>query len=309
MQKVNFKYEILVHDDASTDGTDKIIKEFQIKFPDIVKPVFQTENQFRKGTAFVKNFLWKNIKGKYVALCEGDDYWTDESKLQKQVDYLDSHEECTVCFHPVKVIWEKHPEKKSYIFPPQKFRNGKSLLVFEELLKANFIQTNSVVYRWILKGREDLFPDNILPGDWYLHLLHAREGKIAMLDQVMAVYRRHSGGIWDGAGETESFYEQNGIPNLRFYTCARKEFGMKIDNSFCELSIRTFYALLKNHRFSKINELFSEFSFVSENIVNLIDEYNKLHEERKQQRRRIRKLIKLFFVSLVIVFVICYLLM
>ena len=85
MQKTNFKFEIIIHDDASTDGTADIIKEYYEKYPDIIKPIFQTENQFSQGKSISKTFIYPRIKGKYVALCEGDDYWTDPYKLQKQV--------------------------------------------------------------------------------------------------------------------------------------------------------------------------------------------------------------------------------
>ena len=106
MQKTNFPFEVIIHDDASTDGTTEIIKEYEHKYPNIIKPIYQTENQWRKAKTMSKTFIYPHIKGEYVAFCEGDDYWTDENKLQKQVDFLDSHPDYTICFHPVNVIWE-----------------------------------------------------------------------------------------------------------------------------------------------------------------------------------------------------------
>ena len=101
MQKTNFPFEVLIYDDASTDTTADIIQEYADKYPDIVKPLFEKENQFSRGENVSKKYNWPRVQGEYVALCEGDDYWTDENKLQKQVDFLDSHPDCSLCFHPV----------------------------------------------------------------------------------------------------------------------------------------------------------------------------------------------------------------
>lgn len=198
MQKANFPFEVLIHDDASTDGTADIIREYEEKFPDIIKPICQKENQFsRIGLQLLTQYIFPRVQGEYVAMCEGDDYWTDPLKLQKQVDFLDAHPDFTICFHPVKVLWEDQPEREE-IFPAS---SSQKTFTAEDLIKGNFIQTNSVLYRWVFPEKEslDIWPDNILPGDWFLHLIHAKHGKIGMLDDVMAVYRRHPGGIWQGA--------------------------------------------------------------------------------------------------------------
>ena len=111
MQKTNFKFEILIHDDASTDGTADIIREYQVKFPQIIKPILQQKNQFSQGVDPHIYFNWPRAQGQYLCLCEGDDYWTDPFKLQKQKDFLDAHPECSLVFHPVEVHWQdgSHP--------------------------------------------------------------------------------------------------------------------------------------------------------------------------------------------------------
>ena len=98
MQKTNFAYEILIHDDASTDSTSDIIREYENKYPDIIKPIYETENQYQKGVP-IGSAVWNvpRAQGKYIALCEGDDYWTDPYKLQKQVDYMEQHPEIDLC--------------------------------------------------------------------------------------------------------------------------------------------------------------------------------------------------------------------
>ena len=80
-QKTNFRYEVLVHDDASTDNTPAIIREYAQKYPDIIKPIFQTENQYSKGVKILPEIIHPKSSGRYIAFCEGDDYWCDENKL------------------------------------------------------------------------------------------------------------------------------------------------------------------------------------------------------------------------------------
>ena len=103
-QKTNFRYEVLINDDASTDHTAAIIAEYEAKYPDIIKPVYQTENQYSKGVFITKSILFPRSKGKYTAICEGDDYWCDENKLQKQVDFLESHEGYAACVHNTRLL-------------------------------------------------------------------------------------------------------------------------------------------------------------------------------------------------------------
>ena len=103
-QQTDFGYEILIHDDASTDRTAGIIEDYTRRYPDLIKPLYQTENQYSKGIKVGTAFNLPRAKGKYVAFCEGDDYWTDPEKLQKQVDYMESHPECSMCCHAVKLV-------------------------------------------------------------------------------------------------------------------------------------------------------------------------------------------------------------
>ncbi len=119
MQKANFKYEVLVHDDASTDRTPEIIRDFEQKYPDIIKPILQTENQYSKGINIASVHLQPLTRGKYVANCEGDDYWTDEYKLQTQYDIMEQNPDVALCVHRVQCVNEDdttaqkvHPEEK-----------------------------------------------------------------------------------------------------------------------------------------------------------------------------------------------------
>ena len=106
MQKTNFKFEAIVHDDVSTDGSVAIIKEYAEKYPDIIKPIFEKENQYSKHDGSLGRIMDENSHGKYIAFCEGDDYWTDPLKLQKQIDFLESHPDYSLCFHNAIIHWE-----------------------------------------------------------------------------------------------------------------------------------------------------------------------------------------------------------
>jgi glycosyltransferase involved in cell wall biosynthesis len=106
MQKTTFPVEILIHDDASTDKTAQIVKEYAENHSDLIITIFQTENQYSQGIKPWPNFVFPRARGKYIALCEGDDYWTDPLKLQKQVDFLEEYTEYNICFHNVKVYIE-----------------------------------------------------------------------------------------------------------------------------------------------------------------------------------------------------------
>lgn len=104
MQKTNFVYEIVIHDDASTDKTAEIIREYEAKYPNIIKPIYQKENQYSKGIQISATYNLPRAKGKYIALCEGDDYWTDPLKLQKQVDFLEINLEYSGCVHQATIL-------------------------------------------------------------------------------------------------------------------------------------------------------------------------------------------------------------
>ena len=218
MQKTNFKYEIVIADDCSTDKTPEIISEYVEKYPDIFRATLR-----KKNLGSWQNFLGvlSEARGKYIALCEGDDYWTDPEKLQKQADFLDKNLSYALCFHPVKVVFDNNEEKES-VYPDA---NDRPKFTVKELLQHNFIQTNSVMYR---RQKYEDMPADIMPGDIYLHLYHAQFGKIGFIDRVMSVYRRHPGGIWWDSYKSESqLWKKYAIPHLALFIALSKLYGNK----------------------------------------------------------------------------------
>ncbi len=194
MQKTDFPFEVLIHDDASTDRTADIIREYEAKYPDIIKPIYQTENKYSKGIGITKTYQFPRAKGKYIAMCEGDDYWTDPLKLQKQVDFLETNSDFNLCFHKVYYVDENNKE-----IPFNDYnKDTKEVTCFEDLAPGNYINTCSILLRnlEILKSPPTLI-NNALPGDWVINLLVVgKKGKIKMFNQQMAAYRLHSGGVW-----------------------------------------------------------------------------------------------------------------
>ena len=206
-QKTDFPFEVIVADDFSTDNARDIIREYEQKYPEIIKPIWRDKNV---GISANNNEAFSRATGKYIALCEGDDFFTDKNKIQMQADFLEKNSDYSMCFHPVRCFWE-NGEKADEIFPEV---NGRPYTL-TELLKGNFIQTNSAVYR---RKPYDSLPENILPMDWYIHLYHAKDGKIGFINKTMSAYRKHSGGIWaDAAHDIEKHYKRHGVVQLAMF--------------------------------------------------------------------------------------------
>jgi glycosyltransferase involved in cell wall biosynthesis len=191
MQKTNFKVEIIIHDDSSTDGTKEIITEYQQKYPHLFNNILQVENQWSQGKS-VMDPLFEKAKGKYIALTHGDDYWTDPCKLQKQVDFLENNKEFSICFTDY-LVYDESGKKINYPELKNKYKN-KSVFSRNNIIFSNFIPTVTVMF----KTRKEVFSKldpNLYPGDWFLHILNSEYGKIKFLPFESAVYRKHDEGV------------------------------------------------------------------------------------------------------------------
>lgn len=193
-------FEILIHDDASTDGTTEIIKEYAEKFPDKIFPLYEEENQYPKiGVARLDLMNFKRAKGKYIAYCEGDDYWTDSKKLQKQITFMDAHPEYSVCFHGNSI----YDERKGEISPSRDFEKYKTSKNRDE--KGTDITITDFFDGYYGLPLTMLFRVAMYDFDWYkqykyyrdthetYHLLRA--GKGYWMNFNGAVYVQHNGGI------------------------------------------------------------------------------------------------------------------
>jgi len=190
MQRGDFNYEILIHDDASTDGTIEIIHEYEKKYPDIIKPVIQLENQYSKGVRGI-NFLYNfpRAEGKYIAMCEGDDYWTDPLKLQKQIDFMEANTDCSLCFHASQSERIDMPSS-SIVRRPKEIPNDFKFELKDVILGGGgFVTTNSMFFLKEHSLENPKWKAESPAGDLVLTLLLALRGKVGYLDDVMSVYR------------------------------------------------------------------------------------------------------------------------
>lgn len=199
MQKTKFRYEIIIHDDASTDGTTEIIKEYAEKHPDLITPIFQKENQYSKGIrGMFPRFCFPHAKGKYIALCEGDDYWTDPLKLQKQVDFLESHPDYVMCSHRFKQYMQKEGIYKDDWYG--EVPNGITYELKSLIHGFWFHVPLTVMFRRdiLCLAEYEKYPYS-KDATLFFHLL--QKGRGFMIPEFMGMYRVHSGGVWSGVSE------------------------------------------------------------------------------------------------------------
>lgn len=193
-QRVPFQFELIIVDDDSPDNTYAIATSWQKRYPDIIKVFRNSEN-----IGLQKNYLraFSHCRGRYLAMCDADDYWCDHSKLRRQIEYMESHPECAITFHRV-INHYAGAGTKSLSNPHQPSDCG-----LAELSRGNFITNCSVIYRrnlvnlnalpqWIT---EDVWPD------YPIHMLYAAHGSIHYSPRPMAVYRQGGTGAWTAAGE------------------------------------------------------------------------------------------------------------
>lgn len=209
MQKTNFKYEILIHDDASTDETAEIVRQYELRNPDLIKVIYQEENQYSQGVNVAEINEGRAV-GKYLAICEGDDYWTDPEKLQIQVDHMEENPGCSLCVH---AGLHRHKGRE------EKFRSAGTSRSFsvEEIIDAggDLFDTASFLRRRDLgDSRPDFYYKNPYAfSDYQLMIYAALVGDVYYIDRVMSVYRYDTPGSWTSRNmreieETEKHYEE-----------------------------------------------------------------------------------------------------
>lgn len=208
MQRTDFPFVAIVHDDCSTDGTDDIVREYAQRYPDIIKPIFETENQYSKKDGSLGKIMTKacNETGaKYIAMCEGDDYWTDPLKLQKQVDYMEAHPECSCCVHNY-MVWIQSKNDYLYYDPILYLKDFKGKGLIKHLDEYSdmqfFTKTLTALYRQDSYNRSKYlyYP---LTFDMMLFYALATQGYIYLMNETMGVYRVNDGGVFSGPQRQE----------------------------------------------------------------------------------------------------------
>jgi glycosyltransferase involved in cell wall biosynthesis len=207
MQETTFPVQILIYDDASTDGTSDVVREYEQQYPQLIHAIIPSENQYSKG---IKNgvFFAPLIKGEFVAICEGDDYWITKDKLQKQISILIGDRSLSLVFHNA---WVKHGNCLADYFINRGIQKHR-FTIEDIILNDWFIATASIVYR---ASHHDLNPcmSFTLGGDMVRQMTSGLHGDLQYLDEVASVYRRHEGGVSNEFWKVGEFHHRKLLPN------------------------------------------------------------------------------------------------
>lgn len=193
MQELSVPFEILVHDDASTDHTPDIIREYEKKFPDIVKPIYQKENQYSKQVSITVEIQIPRAKGKYIAFCEGDDYWTDSHKLQLQYEFMERNLKCSACCHAYSMV-----DKNKQLIE-ERFDFSEDCCVPMERLIGNQLMVPHFATLFVQK---EIMKDFQVPflgiggNDMTIRIYCATKGELYYFNKNMSCYRRFTEGSW-----------------------------------------------------------------------------------------------------------------
>ena len=233
MQKTDFRYEVILHDDASTDGTADIVRKYEKKYPDIIKPIYETENQYSKNVKITLDISLPKAKGKYFAMCEGDDYWVDPYKLQKQVDYMESHPDCTLCIHNALLV---NSENKKIGYVKTAAKNSE--IPMEEVIRrgGGMCATNSILAPTaMMHDVPEFYRDYSI--DYFLQAYLSANGKTFCFADAMSAYRVNADNSWTGrmrksksVSRTHYVRVINSLKKLNLYTDYKyqKEIGQKV---------------------------------------------------------------------------------
>ncbi|KQO20442.1 hypothetical protein ASF10_17345 [Flavobacterium sp. Leaf82] len=252
MQQTNFEFEFIIADDCSPDNTLEIIESIIDKHPKSYRIKYFRQEQ---NLGMQKNgiFAFEKCSGKYTAFCEGDDYWTDPLKLQKQVDFLEENPDYVICYHKVKVLQNGVLKEDSIT------QKAAETTTIKDLAKGNYIHTCSVVFRNNLFDNLPAYFYKSPVGDYFLHLLNARYGKIKFHDESMGVYRLHENSVW--SSKTQAKREQIWIGFLKKI---RKNFDKEVQEILND-QLKQYIDLRNQRRLASLKKNIKRFLFFKRN--------------------------------------------
>jgi hypothetical protein len=213
MQRADFDFEVVVGEDHSTDGTRNVVLELERRHPQKVRAICREQN-LGPSVNLIESV--RACRGEYLALLEGDDRWTDPRKLQLQADFLDAHPDCSMCCHAVNFIYEDG-SRPALRFPPGGY---KSLLDLEDILTLPACHACSFMFRRALFLSPPDWLRTLWIGDWPLRVLMAEQGNVGYIDEVMADYHIHPGGVWSGASQQRQLEG-----SVEMFRCLRRHLG------------------------------------------------------------------------------------
>ena len=266
MQETDFPFEIIVRDDASSDNTANIIKEYENKYPDIIKPMYEKENGYQKGIKIIITAI-KNAKGKFIALCEGDDYWIDSKKLQKQMKAMNQNSSCNICFNPAYLVFGQTLSdtvfgvnvKENKIFTVSDVVGG----------GGGFMPTASLMIR---KKVFDNLPEIFFRfpnGDYITQILASLEGGAIYINEIMCIYRREVASSWSNKMKNIDVRREH----LNKVIKSRKELNAfleyKYEDEILSLVNKEYYSLAKEYLKKKLfNDFEDLYKLYSSNCQN-----------------------------------------
>lgn len=249
MQKTNFAFEAIVHDDVSTDDSVAIIREYAEKYPDIIKPIYETENQFSKRDGSIYRIMNNAVhpSAKYIAMCEGDDYWIDENKLQKQVDFLEQNKNYSmVCSNRFSLNSDGTLIENKY----------KEVITKKDILEGIIPATQTMLYRNYpdLIEQLNLFA-GFYSGDWIISYILSKKGAIYVIQDFLAVYRAEGNGVWSKLSNEErakkyvngfyDFHKMIGFPDKNIFIRGLTRRQMYVLKNCNKLNISNWFGCYK----------------------------------------------------------------
>lgn len=308
MQKTNFKFEVVIYDDCSIDGTREIVLEYIEKYPNLFVSILPNENRVQKEGFYGINIdIYSKCQGKYLAFCEGDDYWTDENKLQIQVDYMEKHPDFSGCFH--KSLRKDVIKNEDICYmPTPKQLFGKTEFDIYDVQKGYFIETVSVLYRFDIYKQELIgcFPEKIINGDNFLINFFAIHGKIGYVDRLMSVKNIGYQGSWNNQKENDDdrnvkyAYEIVNLPIQVNNLFKKYNINLKYPESPYSAAKRVLDSAFSKQRYDIIENIIKEFpQIIKENIHT---------PEIKHKLKKYKKLTNIFIAITVILTILVFVL-
>lgn len=239
MQKTKFNYEIIVHDDVSTDGSVEIIQEYIYKYPDLIKPIFEAENQYSKHDGSVRRIMREASKGKYIAICEGDDYWSDPLKLQKQVDILENDASIGLVYSDFDLVdfnsnmLDDTSAPKRICNIKQNFRHG---YIYDQL----FNHSSNILSCTVLYRKNLITTEPIIDHDLFMQI--SKVSKISFIDEKLAVYRINPKGMMLSDSERVSSYLFRTISNHMIDFYIQKNYIYNVDIKKLKKEVEIFFS-------------------------------------------------------------------
>lgn len=241
-QKTDFEFEILIGDDFSNDGTREIIRQYADQYPDKIVPLLHPKNLGRNGM-FNALETYAKARGKYLAAMDGDDYWTNDLKLQKQHDFLESHPDFVMCYHNALITFEDG--SPSIILNPE---NQPEVSTLDDLIGDEeiwFMATSSVMFRTVLKDYPAWFSESV-SGDIPRYVLLAKHGKIGYIREMMSVYRKNK----NGTSFTDTYDDAGFLQNrIDMYSGINKELNFRYDTLLKQNMARYYYRMLESKQY------------------------------------------------------------